>query len=44
MNKLSIQTTDNPRVIKFVANKVFLEGSLELDKNSDVSHIPLAKE
>ena len=29
MNKLSIQTTDNPRVIKFVANKVFLEGSLE---------------
>ena len=37
MNKLS-------RVIKFVANKVFLEGSLELDKNSDVSHIPLAKE
>ena len=44
MNKLSIQTTDNPRVIKFVANKVFLEGSLELDKISDVSHIPLAKE
>ncbi len=44
MNKLSIQTTDNPRVIKFVANKMFLEGSLELDKNSDVSHIPLAKE
>ena len=44
MNKLSIQTTDNPRVIKFVADKVFLEGSLELDKNSDVSHIPLAKE
>ena len=44
MNKLSIQTTDNPRVIKYVANKVFLEGSLELDKNSDVSHIPLAKE
>ena len=44
MNKLSIQTTDNPRVIKFVANKVFLEGSLELDKNSDISHIPLAKE
>lgn len=44
MNKLSIQTTDNPRVIKFVANKMFLEGSLELDKNSDVSNIPLAKE
>ena len=44
MNKLSIQTTDNPRVIKFVANKVFLEGSLELDNNSDISHIPLAKE
>ena len=44
MNKLSIQTTDNLRVIKFVANKVFLEGSLELDKNSDISHIPLAKE
>lgn len=44
MNKLSIQTTDNPRVIKFVADKVFLEGSLELDKNSDISHIPLAKE
>ena len=44
MNKLSIQTTDNPRVIKFIADKILLEGSLELDKNSDVSHIPLAKE
>lgn len=44
MNKLSIQTTDNPRVIKFVADRVLLEGSLELDRNSDIAYIPMAKE
>lgn len=44
MNKLTIQSTDNPRVIKFVTDRILLEGSLELDRNSDVAHVPLAKE
>lgn len=44
MRNISIQTTENPRVIKFVSNLPLIEGSLELDRNSDVSHIPLAKE
>lgn len=44
MKNISIQTTDNPRVIKFVSIETLIEGSLELDRNSDVSHIPLAKE
>lgn len=44
MQEIIIQSTDNPRVIKFIVDKVLIEGSLELDRNSDVSNIPLAKE
>lgn len=44
MQNILIQKTDNPRVIKFVVGGTLIEGSLELDRNSDVSHIPLAKE
>lgn len=44
MRNISIQTTENPRVIKFISNLPLIEGSLELDRNSDIEHIPLAKE
>lgn len=44
MFEIKIQNTENPNVIKFTTNKALLEGSLELDQNSNVSHIPLAKE
>lgn len=44
MLEISVQYTENPKVIKFIASKTLLEGSLELDRNSDISHIPLAKE
>lgn len=44
MIDIIIQKTENPKVIKFVANKPLIEGSLELDRTSDVSHVPLAKE
>lgn len=40
----TIQSTENPKVMKFVANRPLIEGSLELDRNSDVSRVPLAKE
>ena len=39
-----IQSTENPKVMKFVANRPLIEGSLELDRNSDVSNVPLAGE
>ncbi len=44
MQKLSIEKTDNPKVIKFVADYMLLEGSLELDHQSDTSQIPIADE
>ena len=42
--EITIQPTTNPKVIKFVAESPLIDGSLELDRNSDVSHIPLAQE
>lgn len=41
---ITAQNTENPKVMKFVANRPLIEGSLELDQTSDVSHIPVAKE
>lgn len=41
---ITTQNTENPKVMKFVANRPLIEGSLELDQNSDISHIPVAKE
>lgn len=41
---ITVQNTENPKVMKFVANRPLIEGSLELDQTSDVSHIPVAKE
>lgn len=41
---ITAQNTENPKIMKFVANRPLIEGSLELDQTSDVSHIPVAKE
>lgn len=44
MRKLFIEPTANPKVMKFVADYNFIPGSLELDRTSDISEIPLAQE
>ena len=41
---MEIQNTENPNVIKFVTDRTLISGSLELDRNSNVSNIPLAQE
>ena len=41
---MEIQNTENPNVIKFVADRTLISGSLELDRNSNISNIPLAQE
>ena len=44
MRKIFIEPTANPNVIKFVADYTLIPGSLELDRTSDISEIPLAQE
>lgn len=44
MRKLFIEPTANPKVMKFVADYTLIPGSLELDRDSDISEIPLAQE
>ena len=44
MRKIYIETTANPKVMKFVADYNLIPGSLELDRSSDISEIPLAQE
>ncbi|MGU3377515.1 NifU family protein [Chryseobacterium sp. M5A1_1a] len=44
MRTVLIEPTENPKVMKFVADYNLIPGSLELDRNSDVSEIPLAQE
>lgn len=44
MRTVLIEPTENPKVMKFVADYNLIPGSLELDKNSDISEIPLAQE
>ena len=44
MRQIIIEPTENPKVMKFVADYNLLPGSLELDRNSDISEIPLAQE
>lgn len=39
-----IEPTENPKVMKFVADYNLIPGSLELDRTSDISEIPLAQE
>ncbi len=44
MRTIIIEPTENPKVMKFVADYNLIPGSLELDRNSDISEIPLAQE
>jgi len=44
MHTILIEPTENPKVIKFVADYNLIPGSLELDRDSDISEIPLAQE
>ena len=44
MREIHIETTANPKVLKFVVDYTLIPGSLELDRNSDISEIPLAQE
>ena len=43
MRTIIIEPTENSKVMKFVADYNLLPGSLELDRTSDVSELPLAK-
>ncbi|WP_018675378.1 NifU family protein [Riemerella columbina] len=44
MRQIIIEPTENPRVMKFVADYNLIPGSLELDRQSDISEIPIAEE
>lgn len=44
MRQIIIEPTANPKVMKFIADYNLIPGSLELDKTSDISEIPLAQE
>ncbi|AZA80609.1 hypothetical protein C1637_12775 [Chryseobacterium lactis] len=44
MRTVLIEPTENPKVMKFVTDYNLIPGSLELDRTSDVSEIPLAQE
>lgn len=44
MRQITIEPTENPKVMKFVADYTLIPGSLELDRNTDISEIPLAQE
>ncbi len=43
MTQIIIEPTENPKVMKFVADYNLIPGSLELDRNSDISKIPMAQ-
>ncbi|MFC6269636.1 NifU family protein [Frigoriflavimonas asaccharolytica] len=44
MQNIIIEPTENPKVMKFVTDYQIIPGSIELDRQSDVSEMPLAKE
>lgn len=44
MRQIIIEPTENPKVMKFVADYNLIPGSIELDRTSDVTEIPLAQE
>lgn len=44
MQQIIIEPTANPKVMKFIASYNLIPGSLELDRTSDISEIPLAQE
>lgn len=44
MHQIIIEPTANPKVMKFVADYTLIPGSVELERTSDISEIPLAEE
>ena len=44
MRQIIIEPTENSKVMKFVADYNLIPGSIELDRDSDLSEIPLAQE
>lgn len=44
MREIIIEPTQNPKVMKFIADYNLIPGSLELDRDSDISEIPMAQE
>ncbi|MBN8621574.1 MAG: NifU family protein [Flavobacteriales bacterium] len=44
MRQIITEPTENPKVMKFVADYNLIPGSLELDRSSDITEIPLAQE
>ena len=44
MRQILIEPTENPKVMKFVADYNLIPGSIELDRTSDITEIPLAQE
>lgn len=44
MREIIIEPTANPKVMKFVTDYTLIPGSLELDRDSDISEIPIAQE
>ena len=44
MKEVIIEPTQNPKVMKFIADYTLIPGSLELDRNSDITEIPIAQE
>jgi len=44
MRQIHIEPTANPKVMKFVADYNLIPGSVELDRTSDISEIPMAQE
>lgn len=44
MHTILIEPTENPKVMKFVVDYNLIPGSLELDRSSDITEIPLAQE
>ncbi|MGS0748273.1 NifU family protein [Halpernia sp. GG3] len=44
MQQILIEPTENKKVMKFVTDYTLIPGSVELDRDSDISEIPLAKD
>lgn len=44
MRQIILEPTANPKVMKFIADYTLIPGSLELDRNSDITEIPIAQE
>ena len=44
MRQIIIEPTENPKVMKFIADYTLIPGAFELDRTSDISEIPLAQE